>query len=53
MALLALLFVSIGAFITHPTPLRAGFVVIVAILFVVIVPKLSRVIRKAIQQQNK
>lgn len=53
MALLALLFVSIGAFIAHPSPLGAGLVILVALLFVFVAPKLIRGVRKIIQQQLK
>lgn len=53
MALLALLFVSIGAFIAHPSPLGAGLVIFVALLFVFVAPKLIRGVRKIIQEQVK
>lgn len=53
MALLALLFVSIGAFIAHPSPLGAGVVVIVALLFIFVAPKLIRGVHKILQEQLK
>lgn len=53
MALLALLFVSIGAFIAHPTPLGAAIVLFVAVVFAFVAPKLVRGVRKLLNEQLK